>query len=70
MSPGLLTSVQMFIEGEKRPPKSSSSEMSELVLYLRTKEAPHAFLQLQEASEFRAIRGMFLEQSSEKTGTL
>lgn len=35
----MLTSVETFIDGAKKSPKSSSSEIPELVLCLRTEEA-------------------------------
>lgn len=55
MSPSMLTSVEVFIEGERRPPKSFSSES----IVFKNKGGTLCLLQQQEASEFGIIRGYF-----------
>lgn len=58
----MLISVEMFIVGEKRMTSFSSEG-----IVFKNKGGILCFLQQQEVSEFRVIRGMLLDLSNEKT---
>lgn len=62
----MLKSVEVFIEGKRRPPKSFSSEG----IVFKNEGGTLCLLQQQEASEFRVIRRILLAWGNEKTGTL